>query len=197
VKEILTELERVPIIRNVCVKMGIDHSTFYRWMTRYPEFWKSVTNALWLGRKRMNDAAESVIINGIQNQSIRAATYWLSHNDERFMGLERGKQFERMESKTNYFMSNKAEPKEYPFTFEKMFEVYEYYEEHMEVDEAKERVRPMIEILFREDAKLVDLFYASYEEWKKEKIKWRAKAKETGVTDEQLDGFDEDEEEEP
>jgi len=190
VKEILAELERVPIIRNVCVKMGIDHSTFYRWMTRYPEFWKSVTNALWLGRKRMNDAAESVIINGIQNQSIRAATYWLSHNDERFMGLERGKQFERMESKTNYFMSTEKEPEGYPVTFEKMFEWYEHSETFMNADKAKEWIRPMIELLFREDAKLVDLFFASYEGWKKDKKKWLAKGKEAGLTSEDL-GIDE------
>ena len=45
-ERIIKELEKVPNIRYICNKVGIDHSTFYRWLLRHPTFNKEVMVAL-------------------------------------------------------------------------------------------------------------------------------------------------------
>jgi hypothetical protein len=60
--EICEELIKTPNIRYVSKKMGIDHSTFYRWMSHHHTFFKVVTSYLEIGRDRMNDVAEGVIM---------------------------------------------------------------------------------------------------------------------------------------
>src|SRR3989344_5258971 len=94
IKEILAELEKIPIIRQACAKVGIDHSTFYRWLFKHPTFHRRVVMAMSLGRKRTTDAADSVILTGIQNKEHRSATFWLTHNEPRYMSLNKDKQYQ-------------------------------------------------------------------------------------------------------
>lgn len=182
IKQVVAELEKAPVIRHVCAKVGIDHSTFYRWMTKHPTFLKSVLNALWLGRKRMNDTAESVIIGGIQNHSIRAATFWLSHNEERYMSFEKAKHHQMLEAQLYEVMHNDL-PEDYPTTFEKLFDVMYDNQRSFGTKITEKMMRPLIELVFREDPSLIDLFYASYEGWKRDKEDLKKRGEELGVKD--------------
>lgn len=90
VDQILNELEKIPNIRYVCSKVGIDHSTFYRWLIRHPSFNKEVIQAIYIGRQAICGTAETVIIKGVQNGDFRASTFYLTHNDPQYMQREKG-----------------------------------------------------------------------------------------------------------
>jgi hypothetical protein len=182
IKKIIAELERVPIIRQACTKFGINHSTFYRWMAKYPVFRKRVMSALILGRGKLNDTAESVIVKGIQEQNFKAAAFWLTHNNIRYMGLEKGKHYMMLARQMIDVLD--SDPSEEPpdcLGFEKAFEIFRQTEEKSGVKIANKIMEPIIKLLCNEDAGLVDLFYSSYAEWKSTDTYFRDQAKKLGV----------------
>lgn len=130
VKDILEELEKVPIIRHVCTKVGVDHSTFYRWMLKHPTFFKQVQGALFLGRRKLSDTAESVIVNGIQNNEFKSASFWLVHNDPRYMTHATGQQHQLLNDHMVHLLSTDFTKKytDYPTTFENIFEAFSKFE---------------------------------------------------------------------
>lgn len=76
----LKELEETPLVTRVCQKLGISRATFYRWCAEDADFAREVAVAVNKGRDRMNDFAESKLIENIQANDYRAIAYWLSHN---------------------------------------------------------------------------------------------------------------------
>lgn len=153
----------MPNIRYVCKKIGIDHSTFYRWMVKHFEFHKAVEDALFFGRKNMNDAAESVIVAGIQRGEFKSAQYWLSHNEERYIPERRVKYFQYLEKATTDFLG-KETPKD--SEFEMLFKHYYAIEKVIGLEKAKEHMQPLIDVACRNDAELKIIFYTAYLEWK-------------------------------
>lgn len=178
-KEIVAELEKVPIIRHVCSKVGIDHSTFYRWMMIHPTFNKNVLVALYTGRRRVNDAAESVILSEIQKNDLKAAVFWLSHNEPRFMTKEKGAYY-RSEMMRFTKILDTEEPSDYP-SFEKIFILFDEYEKDYDTELAHKIIRPFVELLCHNDSKLIDVFFASYVEWKNNLTAVEEKAKKIEV----------------
>lgn len=166
VKQITEELQKIPNIRHVCQKVGIDHSTFYRWMTKHFEFHKAVEDAIYFGRKNINDAAESVIVSGIQRGDLKSAQYWLSHNNERYVPERRVKYFQYLEHFDLEFLK-----KEVPddSEFERLFRHYFIEEETYGKEEAKKRIEIILEVVCQNDPQLKDVFYAAYTEWKDRK----------------------------
>jgi len=168
-KRISDELQKIPNIRNVCSKFGIDHSTFYRWMGSYPTFRKEVRAALYFGREHMNNIAETVIIKGVQNGEYRSATFWLVHNDRRYMQRDKGEYYaDLLEMDKNFI--RKEIPKD-DINFEQMFKVLQEWEADFPLEDVWCMLKSTIDLFCRHDKDLPDLLKASYVEWKDDKKK--------------------------
>jgi len=79
-KKIIELLEKTPIIEIICQKTDIARATFYRWKISDKAFSKAVDKALFEGKQKINDLAESTIISAIQNQNITATIWWMKNN---------------------------------------------------------------------------------------------------------------------
>ena len=163
VDKILEELEKVPNVRYVCNKVGVDHSTFYRWMGGHAKFHKSVELALYFGRQKMNDAAESVIINGIQSNDQHCAKYWLSHNDERYIGVERVRYFQYLERSRLEFLHRRENADKLIQAF---FEHFLMLEQSFEPDVAGREMAILAANFCNEDQEEIQRFKNDYLRWK-------------------------------
>lgn len=166
VDKILEELEKVPNIRYVSNKVGIDHSTFYRWMGGHFKFHKAVELALYLGRQKMNDAAESVIVNGIQNNDRQCATYWLSHNDERYIGVERVRYHQYLEKHRLQFLHSRDEGDK---MVEAMFGHFWVLEQTLEPNIASQEMAILVSAFCHQDSEQIKRFRDEYLRWKEKK----------------------------
>ena len=181
VKDIVAELEKVPMIRHACSKIGIDHSTFYRWMQKYPELYSKVQLALAVGRRNITDAAESVIVQGIQNQERKCAEFWLTHNDQRYMKPRQMEYFGALMAHTvKKAEEHLADTKQ--MRFDQLFKLYDWVESNYSEPELIERwVDPFIEIYCDNDLKLMEVFRRAYAEWKKDKQAYENSIRRVGL----------------
>ena len=166
VEQILDELRKVPNIRYVCNKVGIDHSTFYRWMDTHFKFHQWVELALYVGRQKMNDAAESVIVTGIQNNDFRSAAYWLSHNDERYIGVERVRFFQYLEKNRLEFLHRREQDDP---MIEAMFSHFLMLEQTLEPDIARQEMTILASAFCHQDSGLIKAFREEYLHWKEKR----------------------------
>ncbi|MCX6732910.1 MAG: hypothetical protein NTV98_05215 [Candidatus Roizmanbacteria bacterium] len=74
-------IEQNPVVAFVCHKCGIGRSTLYRWKQEDKEFAKKFDEAFQLGREKINDMAESGLIENIKDRDNTAIIYWLKHNN--------------------------------------------------------------------------------------------------------------------
>lgn len=79
-KALLSQLERTPIVEAACKKAGLPRSTFYRWRKDDKEFAAKCDETIELSVGRINDLAESQLINAIKDQNMTAITFWLRHH---------------------------------------------------------------------------------------------------------------------
>lgn len=181
VKEFIAELEKVPMIRQACSKIGLDHSTVYRWMTKHPDLYTKVHMALNIGRRNVTDAAESVIVQGIQNSDRKSAEFWLTHNDQRYMKPKQGEYFGILMS----HLLKKMEEHEADKTqmrFDQLFKLYDYVEQnYSEPEIIKHWVDPFIEVYCDNDPKLMEVFRRAYAEWKKDKQTYESSIRRAGM----------------
>ncbi len=169
VSQVLKELEKVPNIRYVSSKVGIDHSTFYRWMAKYPSFTKRVTEATFLGKRAVCGTAEATIIKGVQNGDFRASTFYLTHNDPNYMQKDKGEHFSRMlENQVKFMQSRiKYDGTNFETLFKFLNELTATYG-----DEVSENLGGFIIDFFCDyDKQLIELCKASYEEWRVRKAR--------------------------
>ncbi len=180
VKRITEELIKVPSIRHACSKVGINHSTFYRWMGQHFKFHQAVQDALMLGRRNINDAAEGVIISGIQRGDYRSSVYWLSRNNERYVETKQVRYFRFLDYQDRSFLKEKnpGPPESY---FEYFFSLCFEMETAMGFEFAKNKIKPMVEYVCHDDAQLVDIFFEAYEGWKEKKLGREEKRKQAGI----------------
>lgn len=177
VKEITEELYKSPIVRNVCIKVGIHSSTFYRWMGSHVEFHKLVEAALYFGRKNITDAAESVVIGGIQQGEFKAAAFWLTHNEERYMNTNKAMHNRSLDDwLLNFLKMDIPDPTEQP-TFDKAFEEIKQYEKDYEPQLVQVILRQYAELFCGDDKQLVELFKAAYASWENDKKLWKENSK--------------------
>lgn len=83
-KELIGEIEKNGNVSLSCAKIGVDKSTFYRWMEKYPEFRKLAKAAAGRGRRTNCDIAESSLMFLIKQKNLPAIKYYLVHNDPRY-----------------------------------------------------------------------------------------------------------------
>lgn len=81
---LLAELRKNSVMTVACQKAGASRSTVYRWMKDNPTLTEAIEGARSEGRDIINDMAESVVIKKVREESLPAAKYWLSHNNERY-----------------------------------------------------------------------------------------------------------------
>lgn len=158
----------MPNIRYVCNKVGINPSTFYRWMSKHHAFYQLVTGALEIGRDRMNDAAEGVIISGIQRNELKSATYWLSHNSPRYSNREQT-EYLRQKNESSLKILKEPMPHNEEATFQKFFKAYETMQEVFGKKKGSERMDKLVKVFCDGDPDLEKIFYSAYSEWKTEK----------------------------
>jgi len=79
-KTLLAQLEKTPIVEAACKKAGLPRSTYYRWRKDDEEFAARCDETIELSIGRVNDLAESQLINAIKDQSMTAITFWLKHH---------------------------------------------------------------------------------------------------------------------
>lgn len=163
-KRICEELKKVPNIRHVCAKVGIDHSTFYRWMADHPTFHKEVRASLFFGREYITGAAEAVILKGVNSGDFRAASFWLTHNEIRYMQKDKGDHYAHLMQMECKIIKAEIPPNE--ITFEKLFELVNGIEKHYEFEYAWLLAMPALELFCRQDMKLIDIIKSTYLEWK-------------------------------
>ena len=88
-EKMLNELDLVPIISTVCIRIGITRHTYYRWTVEDPTFKQLAETSLIKGREFINELAESKLIQMIDQGEKWAIQYWLSHNKPRYKKLFR------------------------------------------------------------------------------------------------------------
>jgi hypothetical protein len=82
--KLLELLAETPIVSFACKKIGLDRSTYYRWYKDNKDFRDQADRILGIGRIRINDMAESVIIKKINADDVRSSIFWLEHNEPRY-----------------------------------------------------------------------------------------------------------------
>lgn len=78
--KLLKQLEKAPIIEAACKQIGLPRSTYYRWRKEDGSFAEACDETIELSVGRINDLAESQLINAIKDRNMSAITFWLKHH---------------------------------------------------------------------------------------------------------------------
>lgn len=74
---LIEEIKKVPIVRTACSRVGVSHSTYYRWLEADNDFKKAVDEARQSGVELVNDMCEAQLITAIKDKNLRAIDMWL------------------------------------------------------------------------------------------------------------------------
>lgn len=83
-EKFLETLKHTPIVEHACDTVGISRNTIYRWKKESPRFRNKVEESLSFGVDRVNDFAESNILNEIKSRKIETTKWWLSRRHSAF-----------------------------------------------------------------------------------------------------------------
>ena len=83
--KIIEILSENPSVHYACKKTGIARATHYRWMKDNAEYRTAINRALKEGRTQWTENAEAVLMKKVRDGNMRAVTYYLSHNDARYI----------------------------------------------------------------------------------------------------------------
>ena len=78
--KLLKQLGKTPIIEAACKQIGLPRSTYYRWRKEDESFAEACDETIELSVGRINDLAESQLINAIKDRNMSAITFWLKHH---------------------------------------------------------------------------------------------------------------------
>jgi hypothetical protein len=78
--KLLKQLEDNPLVSLACNRAGISRATYYRWRDEDPVFRGEVLKAIAKGTDKLNDFAESKLIENIKAGNQQAIAYWLRFN---------------------------------------------------------------------------------------------------------------------
>lgn len=81
---LLAQLAKTPIVEAACKHIGLPRSTYYRWRKEDESFADTCDETIELSIGRINDLAESQLINAIKDQNMSAITFWLKHHHHRY-----------------------------------------------------------------------------------------------------------------
>lgn len=83
-QQLLKELENNPFIEQACKKIGIARSTYYRWIEQDNSFAQLAEHSQQHGRTKVNDFAESKLLENVRNNHYHSIAFWLRHNHQTY-----------------------------------------------------------------------------------------------------------------
>ena len=83
-KKILAQLAKTPIVEAACKQIDLPRSTYYRWRKEDEAFAEACDETIELSVGRINDLAESQLINAIKDRNMSAITFWLKHHHKSY-----------------------------------------------------------------------------------------------------------------
>lgn len=83
--KIIEILSENPSIHYACRKVGVARATHYRWMKDNADYRTAISRALKNGRQLWNENAEAVLLKKVREGNMRAVTFYLTHNDARYI----------------------------------------------------------------------------------------------------------------
>lgn len=166
-KRILEELREFPSIRRAAKKVGLHHSTLYKWVNLHPSFGKEVNVAIDYGRDMMVEVAENALLQNVNKGDMGAIKYFLSHNEQRYMTVEKSDQ-QGFVYRTKQ-IALKTPIKDGEDFFHDLYKHMHLMEEGlgMKPDFVTEWVQTMFRFVWEQDSDLKEVFLAGYPEWKR------------------------------
>lgn len=79
-EKLLAKLRTMPIVEAACKQIGLPRATYYRWRKDDPAFAEACDEAIEQSAGKINDLAESQLIQAIKQQNMSAITFWLKHH---------------------------------------------------------------------------------------------------------------------
>lgn len=83
-KKLLAQFAKTPIVEAACKQIGLPRSTYYRWRKEDEAFAEACDETIELSIGRINDLAESQLINAIKDRNMSAITFWLKHHHKSY-----------------------------------------------------------------------------------------------------------------
>ena len=83
-KKLLAQLAKTPIVEAACKQVCLPRSTYYRWRKEDEAFAEVCDETIELSVGRINDLAESQLINAIKDRNMSAITFWLKHHHKSY-----------------------------------------------------------------------------------------------------------------
>lgn len=81
----IKELQKFPIVGDVCRKLEIGRATYYRWRIKDPEFAAQCDEALRQSTDAVSDLAESRLVTAIGEGDMKAITFWLTRRNRNYI----------------------------------------------------------------------------------------------------------------
>lgn len=83
-KELIAQLQEMPIIEVACRRAGVARATYYRWLQKDTEFAEQCRAALEHSTQAVSDIAEAKLIAAIQAGNLSAISFWLRHHHKSY-----------------------------------------------------------------------------------------------------------------
>lgn len=174
-KKILKELEDHPNIRRAVKKVGIDHSTYYRWRDSHKEFREKTNKSLSIGTAIGTEILEGVLFNKAQQGDFASIKHWLAHNSKKYMSIDRllfynGGDISR--NKKGFGMTSVSKENDDGMDFfEDWYEQMYKIETEDDFRTANVTMDFWLQQIWQKYPELRMVFYSTYDGWKKEKLK--------------------------
>lgn len=83
-REMVAELQKMPIVQVACERVGVSRAAYYKWRLDDAPFARAADRALEASKFRVNDMARSQLLRLIQSGNLTAIIFWLKNNDPAF-----------------------------------------------------------------------------------------------------------------
>ncbi len=173
-KKILKELEDHPNIRRAVKKVGIDHSTYYRWRDSHKEFREKTNKSLSIGTAIGIEILEGVLFNKAQQGDFASIKHWLAHNSRKYMSVDRvllydgvGEVRRTKKGSMQVSISSEEEGKDF---FEEWYQKMYDLEIEFDFETANSTMDFWLRQIWEKYPELRIVFYSTYDSWKKEKL---------------------------
>lgn len=83
-RELVAQLQDMPIVEVACRRAGIARATYYRWLQKDTKFAEQCRAALEHSTQAVSDIAEAKLIAAIQAGNLSAISFWLRHHHKSY-----------------------------------------------------------------------------------------------------------------
>lgn len=79
-QRLIEQLRKLPIVEAACHNVSLPRATYYRWRKDDTDFAQACDDAIEQSAAKINDLAESQLINAIKDKNMSAIVFWLKHH---------------------------------------------------------------------------------------------------------------------